>query len=164
MGEALKEAQKAFNRGEVPVGCVAVLNDKIIVRSHNMRETASDPTAHAEVIALRKASGKMRSWRLNHVLFYVTVEPCIMCMGALIQARVSKLVFGSYDPKGGAAGSLYSLHNDSRLNHRIEVISGIKERESGELLHSFFRALRGQKKIDMQFSSEPCGVRLYYKV
>jgi len=160
MGEALKEAKKAFSKDEVPVGAVAVLNDEIIAGAHNLRESASDPTGHAEMIALRKASEIIGSWRLDDVTFYTNLEPCIMCMGALIQARVPKLVFGAFDSKGGAAGSLYSLHLDNRLNHRIEVISGVRELESRELLQSFFRALRGHKKIAMQFSSITCGTEL----
>jgi tRNA(adenine34) deaminase len=149
MGEALREAKKAFSKNEVPVGAVAVLNDEIIVRTHNLRETVSDPTGHAEMMALRKASESVGSWRLDKVSFYTNLEPCIMCMGALIQARVPKLVFGASDPKGGAAGSLYNLHSDCRLNHRVEVISGVREMESKELLQSFFRSLRNHKKIAM---------------
>lgn len=147
MGEALREAKEAFNKGEVPVGAVAVLNDEIIAGAHNIKESASDPTGHAEIIALRRASEVVGSWRLEKVTFYTNLEPCIMCMGALIQARVPRLVFGALDPKGGAAGSLYSLHLDNRLNHRIEVISGVRKGESRELLQSFFGALRGHEKI-----------------
>ena len=146
MGEALREAKKAFNKGEVPVGAVAVLDDEIIAGVHNIRESASDPTGHAEIIAIRKASEAVGSWRLDKVTFYTNLEPCIMCMGALIQARVSSLVFGAFDPKGGAAGSLYNLHQDNRLNHQIEVISGVREGESRELLQSFFKGFKKKQE------------------
>ena len=142
MGETLKEARLASEKGEIPVGAVVVLQDEVIASAHNLRESTADPTAHAEIIALRKASRKLGGWRLVGATLYVNLEPCIMCMGALIQARISRLVFGALDPKGGAAGSLYRLDMDERLNHRIEVISGVREGESRELLWSFFRKLR----------------------
>jgi len=145
MGEALKEARMAFSKEEVPVGAVLVLNNEIVARGYNLREFSSDPTSHAEIVALRKAANKLNSWRLKDTTLYVNIEPCIMCMGTLLQARVARLVFGSHDPKGGAAGSLYSLHSDNRLNHCIEVISGIREKDSRELLQSFFQTRR--KKV-----------------
>jgi tRNA(adenine34) deaminase len=156
MGEALREAKKAFYKGEVPVGTVVVFRNEIIARAYNLRESSSDPTGHAEVIALRKASEAIDSWRLDDVTFYTNLEPCIMCMGALMQARVPRLVFGAFDPKGGAAGSLYSLHLDHRLNHRIEVLSEVRERESRELLQSFFKGLRSRKKVEQQLSIAAC--------
>lgn len=156
MGEALREAKKAFYKGEVPVGTVAVLRNEIIARAYNLRESSSDPTGHAEIIALRKASEVVGSWRLDKVTFYTNLEPCIMCMGALLQARVPTLVFGAFDPKGGAAGSLYSLHSDNRLNHCVEVISGVREMESRELLQSFFKGLRSSKKVEQQPSIAAC--------
>src|SRR3989337_4128117 len=107
MKQALHEAKKAARKGEVPIGAVIVLDNKIIARSHNLKETTADPTAHAEIIAIKKASRKLKEWRLLNSTIYVTLEPCLMCMGALIQARVERLVFGCYDPKAGAAGSLY---------------------------------------------------------
>ncbi len=156
MGEVLEEAKKAFSEREVPVGAVAVLNNEIIARAYNLRESSSDPAGHAEIIALRKASEVVGSWRLDRVTFYTNLEPCIMCMGALIQARVPRLVFGAFDPKGGAAGSLYSLHLDHRLNHRIEVTSGVREMESRELLKSFFKHLRSIKKEEQRPSIAVC--------
>ena len=135
----------AFSKEEVPVGAVLVLNNEIVARGYNLREFSSDPTSHAEIVALRKAANKLNSWRLKDTTLYVNIEPCIMCMGTLLQARVARLVFGSHDPKGGAAGSLYSLHSDNRLNHCIEVISGIREKDSRELLQSFFQTRR--KKV-----------------
>ncbi|MFQ5901507.1 MAG: tRNA adenosine(34) deaminase TadA [Thermodesulfobacteriota bacterium] len=143
MGYALKEAQKAFEKDEVPVGAVVVLNDKIIARGHNTRESTFDPTGHAEIVALRRACQRLGSWRLTDTTVYVNIEPCIMCMGALLQARVLRLIFGAFDPKGGAAGSLFDLSCNSRLNHCIEVISGVQEEKSKELLQSFFKKLRG---------------------
>ncbi len=153
---ALKEAGNALAKAEVPVGAVAVLWNEIIARAYNIRESASDPTGHAEIIALRKASEVVGSWRLKDVTFYTTVEPCIMCMGALMQARVPRLVFGAFDSKGGAAGSLYSLHLDNRLNHRVEVISGVNAEKSRKLLQSFFKGLRSIKKGEQQPSIAAC--------
>ncbi|MBI5328918.1 MAG: tRNA adenosine(34) deaminase TadA [Deltaproteobacteria bacterium] len=142
MIEALKEAQKAVKKGEVPIGAVIVCDDKIIARGHNLKESAADPTSHAEIIAIRKASKKLGKWRLLNATIYVTLEPCLMCMGALIQARVSRLVFGSYDPKAGACGSVYDVSNDKRLNHRIAVTTGVMAGECEKILKDFFRDLR----------------------
>lgn len=143
MGEALKEARKSAQKGEVPIGAVIVWKDIIIARGHNLKETTGDPTAHAEVVAIRKASKKMGGWRLMDSTIYVTVEPCLMCMGALLQARIPHLVFGCYDPKAGACGSLYDLSNDRRLNHRMKVTTGVMAEDGRKLLRFFFRALRG---------------------
>ncbi len=149
MAIALKEARKACSRGEVPVGAVVAIGPastrKIIAKGYNQKESKNDPTAHAEMVALRKAAKKLRSWRLTDSTIYVTLEPCLMCMGALIQARVGRLVYASADPKAGACGSLYDVSNDKRLNHSIEVRSGVLAEETSELLSEFFRELRSKK-------------------
>jgi tRNA(adenine34) deaminase len=146
MAEALKEARKAEKKGEVPVGAVVVHKGAAVARGHNTKETAGDPTAHAELVALKKASRRVGAWRLKGATLYVTLEPCIMCMGAMVQARISRLVFACYDPKGGACGSLYDISKDKRLNHRIKVTSGVSEAEAGELLKGFFSKLRKKKR------------------
>ncbi|MEM9188129.1 MAG: tRNA adenosine(34) deaminase TadA [Myxococcota bacterium] len=144
---ALAEAQLAGARGEVPVGSVMVRDGKVIARGHNLREVAQDPTAHAELIALRAAAHRIRSFRLEGVTCYVTLEPCPMCAGALVNARVARVVYGASDPKAGALDSLYQLGADPRLNHRFEVISGVLAEECGALLSDFFRNLRsGQSR------------------
>jgi tRNA(adenine34) deaminase len=142
IAEAIKEAESAFRKNEVPVGAVVVQNGKIVGRGHNLKESSGDPTSHAEVIAIREAAERLKGWRLEGSAIYVTMEPCIMCMGAILQARVFTLIFGCYDPKAGACGSLYDLSNDSRLNHRVDVISGIGAEEAGRLLKRFFVNLR----------------------
>ncbi len=139
---ALREAEIALNKGEIPVGAVIVINGSIISKSHNKKESSLDPTAHAETLAIREAALKIGNWRLNEATLYVTKEPCIMCAGAILNSRLSKLVFGCPDNKGGAAISLYQLLSDNRLNHRVEVISGVLESESRELLKRFFGDLR----------------------
>jgi len=146
MGVALKEAKKAAERGEVPIGAVLIRGEKILGRGHNLREGKHDPTAHAEMIAIRKAAGKTGGWRLSGSTLYVTLEPCIMCMGAILLARIERVVFGCRDPKGGAAGSLYDLSNDSRLNHRFALTAGIREEECAGILSGFFVELRKRKK------------------
>jgi tRNA(adenine34) deaminase len=143
MREALLEAEKAFREGEVPVG--AVLSDedgKILARAHNMPISLCDPTAHAEILVLRTAASHLGNYRLTKSTLVVTIEPCLMCMGAALNARIGRLVFGAPDPKSGAAGSLYRLGDDSRLNHRIEVLSGVMESECTGLMQAFFRARR----------------------
>ncbi len=146
MQQALREAEKAALRREAPVGAVAVLGEKVIARSHNLRETKQDPLGHAEIYLLSKAAKKLGRWRLSDVTLYVTLEPCLMCMGALIQARVGRLVFGAFDPKAGACGSLYDLSKDSRLNHRIEVTPGVLEKECSRILSDFFKILRTRRR------------------
>lgn len=143
MREALLEAKKAAARGEVPIGSVAVYEGAIIGRGHNLRETARDPSAHAELIALRAAAAYLSSWRLIGVSIYVTLEPCPMCAGALVNARVSKLVYGPDDPKAGAVRTLYRLCEDARLNHRLEVVPHVLEDECAGALREFFAAIRG---------------------
>ena len=143
MKEALKEAEKGLTRGEVPVGAVLAGPDgQIVAKAHNQPIALNDPTAHAEILVLRKAGLVLRNYRLNNTILVVTVEPCVMCMAAAINARIARLVFGADDPKGGAAGSLYNLASDNRLNHRIEITSGIMEKECRTLMQEFFRIRR----------------------
>ena len=142
MAEALIEAHKAAAMGEVPVGAVLTRGGKIIARGHNRKETSADPTLHGEIVAITAAARALKAWRLAGTTLYVTLEPCLMCMGALIQARVPELVFGARDPKAGACGSLYDLSNDTRLNHSIDVVGGVFELESRGLLQEFFKKLR----------------------
>lgn len=140
---AIEQAEIAGHMGEVPIG--AVITDsshKVISTGHNLREQTNDPTSHAEIIAIRKASEKLRSWRLEGATIYVTVEPCVMCIGAVILARIKRLVFGTKDPKAGAVISVYKLGTDSRLNHIVEITEGICEDECSKLLKDFFRNLR----------------------
>ncbi len=146
MGIALREAKKAADRGEVPIGAVLVRDDALLGRGFNFREARHDPTAHAEIIAIRTAARKEASWRLTDATLYVTLEPCLMCMGAMLLARIDRVVFGCHDPKGGAAGSLYDLSDDSRLNHRLVVTTGVREAECSAILSDFFAGLRMQKK------------------
>ena len=148
MRRAIREADKAQGKDEVPIGCVIVRDGTVIARGHNLRETSQDPAGHAELIAIRKAARKLGSWRLLETTLYVTLEPCIMCMGAIILARIPTVVFGCYDPKGGAAGSLFDLSNDPRLNHRVDLIPQILEQDCSELLRSFFAELRRRKRED----------------
>ncbi|CAN5187596.1 tRNA adenosine(34) deaminase TadA [soil metagenome] len=125
MGAALAEAREAAARGEVPVGAIAVLDRAVIGRAGNLTETLQDPTVHAEILALREAAGALGSWRLTGVSLYVTLEPCAMCAGASVLARIARLVYGAEDPKAGMCGSLANLASDPRLNHRIEVVRGV---------------------------------------
>ena len=146
MKEALKEAEKGFTEGEVPVGAVLINGEgNIVARAHNMPISLNDPTAHAETLVLRSAAARNRNYRMNGATLVVTIEPCPMCMGAALQARVSRLIFGAFDPKWGAAGSLYNLAGDHRLNHQIEVVSGIMEKECIALVQDFFHSRRGKK-------------------
>src|SRR5262252_3313096 len=137
MRRALEAAAAAASRGEVPVGAVVVLGDDVVSVAHNERETASDPTAHAEVLALRRAAAALGSWRLNDADLYVTMEPCPMCAGALVNARIRRLYFGCDDPKAGAVRTLYTLAEDPRLNHRVEVFPGVLAAEGAALLRGF---------------------------
>jgi tRNA(adenine34) deaminase len=145
MREALVEAAKAQTRGEVPVGAVAVLDGAVIGRGHNLRETSRDPSAHAELTAMRAAAAYLGSWRLVNVDIYVTLEPCPMCAGALVNARVQRLFYGADDPKAGAVRSLYQLVEDARLNHRVEVVSGILADDCGAVLRAFFANIRRKR-------------------
>ncbi len=142
MRRALQAAQRAAGQGEVPVGAVVVVGGEIVAIAHNERETESDPTAHAEIVALRRAAARMGSWRLTDAELYATMEPCPMCAGAIVNARLRRLVYGCDDPKAGAVRTLYQLLDDPRLNHRVEVVAGVLAAESAALLKSFFSRLR----------------------
>lgn len=146
MKEALKEAKKAYDKLEVPVGCVIVKDNKIIARAHNLKETKSDTTKHAEIIAIQKASKKLESWRLLDCEMYVTLEPCSMCAGAMINSRIKKLYIGALDEKTGACGSVLNLLEDYQFNHKIEVEKGILKKECESILKQFFKMLREIKK------------------
>jgi len=140
---ALQEARRAMQIDEVPVGAVLVAaSGEIIAAAHNRTIAEQDPTAHAEILALREAAGKLQNYRLLNTTLYVTVEPCVMCAGALLHARVARLVFGATDPKWGASGSLYNVAADPRLNHQIEVVAGICIEDCRELMQAFFRSRR----------------------
>ena len=142
MDLALAEAAKAEAAGEVPVGAVIIFEDKVIARAFNQPISANDPTAHAEIIALREAGRAMGNYRLSGVTMYCTVEPCMMCAGAMVHARIARLVFGTPDPKAGSAGSIYNVLTDPRLNHRVEVVTGVREDECAALLREFFARRR----------------------
>lgn len=141
---ALDEARSAAQHGDVPVGAVVVRGGEAIGRGHNRREIDGDPTAHAELVAIRDAARHIGHWRLEQCTLYVTLEPCAMCAGALVNARVARLVFGATDPKAGAATSLYDIPRDPRLNHRLEVTSGVRAEEAAKLLGTFFAILRAR--------------------
>jgi len=143
MEMALEEAALASAHGDVPVGAVALSAGRVVARGHNERELTGDPTAHAEIVVLRAAAAAARSWRLNAVTLVVTLEPCPMCAGALVAARVGRLVFGATDPRAGATGSLYNLCVDPRLNHELPVTHGVRAAEAAALLSAFFTAKRG---------------------
>ena len=142
MRRALVEARTALDIEEVPVGAVIVHEGRIVAAAHNQRETLLDPTAHAEMIAVTQAAAALETWRLLDCTLYVTLEPCPMCAGAIVQARIPRLVYGATDPKAGACGSLYQIARDHRLNHQAEVIGGVLATECAELLEKFFRAQR----------------------
>jgi tRNA(adenine34) deaminase len=142
MKAALKAAKKAWENGEVPVGAVLVKDDEIISTGQNSPITSNDPTAHAEIIALREGGEKLKNYRLIDTILYVTIEPCTMCMGAIIHARIKKLVFGTFDPRAGAAGSLFDLTIENKFNHKVEIKSGILESECRELIQDFFKQKR----------------------
>ena len=142
MKMALAEAQAAFLKEEVPVGAVVVRDGKILAKAHNSPISLNDPSAHAEMLALRQAAAAIGNYRLVGAELYVTLEPCIMCAGAILQARLARVIFGARDPKCGAVGSLYSILTDERLNHRVEVTEGILQEECGEIMSRFFRQKR----------------------
>lgn len=142
MDEALVEARRAEAHGDVPVGAVVVRDGRVIARAHNEREQRQDPTAHAELSALRAAAREIGSWRLERCVLYVTLEPCAMCAGAIVLARVPIVVYGTTDPKAGAVGSLMDLARDERLNHRAQVVTGIRADECGDVLRRFFHRRR----------------------
>jgi tRNA(adenine34) deaminase len=149
MQQALREAQTAFDEDEVPIGAVVVHEDsstgthRVIGVAHNQREQLRDPTAHAEMIAITQAAESLGNWRLDGCTLYVTLEPCPMCAGAIVLARIPRVVYGATDPKAGAVTTLYQLLNDTRLNHRAEVVAGVLAQQCGEILSRFFQAKRG---------------------
>ncbi|MEW9702362.1 tRNA adenosine(34) deaminase TadA [Paenibacillus sp. SI8] len=145
MKEAIIEALKAEAIREVPIGAVVVHNDTIIGRGYNLRETTLDPTAHAEMIAIKQASEHLQAWRLLDCKLYVTLEPCPMCAGAIVQSRIPQVIYGTTDPKAGCAGTLMNLLQEERFNHRVDVISGVMQEECASLLTTFFRKLRGKE-------------------
>jgi tRNA(adenine34) deaminase len=148
MDVALAEARAAAAEGEVPVGAVVLVDGQVVATRHNERERAGDPTAHAELLALRDAAAALGGWRLAGATVVVTLEPCPMCAGALLAARVRRLVFGASDPKAGACGSLYNLCVDPRLNHEVAVTAGVRAAECGAVLTSFFAQRRGETPVD----------------
>jgi tRNA(adenine34) deaminase len=148
---ALEEASRATTVGEVPIAAVLVQNSDVLASAHNLRESLQDPTAHAEMIVIRMAAEQLRSWRLTDTTLYVTLEPCPMCAGAIVQSRITRLVFGAWDPKAGACGSLFDIPADRRLNHRVDIVGGVLEQESRSLLQNFFRP----KRITLPANNEP---------
>jgi len=146
MQKALRLAQKAASRGEVPVGAVIVRGDEQVSSASNRREEWHTPLGHAELIALQRASQSLKAWRLLDCTLYVTLEPCVMCAGALVQARVDRVIYGATDPKGGGMKSLYQIGTDPRLNHRLELIGGVLEQECSQILKDFFKIRRQQQE------------------
>jgi len=142
MQEALKEAEIAYSHQEVPVGAVIVYKNKIIARAHNQKEELQDPTAHAEILAIQLAAKRSGSWHLEDIDLYVTLEPCPMCAYAMLQARINRLIFGTSDPKAGAAGSILNIVQDKRFNHQMEVVSGVLKKECSLILQKFFQERR----------------------
>ena len=147
MNEALKEAKKAYKKLEIPVGAVIVKDGEIIARAHNVKEEKNDATKHAEILAIQKASKKLETWRLNDCEMYVTLEPCSMCAGAMIQARLKKVYIGTMDEKTGACGSVLNLPKDYKFNHIVEIEYGILQPECEKILKDFFKELRNQKSL-----------------
>ena len=145
MSYALREAERAMEIGEVPIGCVIVCDGQIVGKAHNQRETLQDPTAHAEVLAITQAAAHLGSWRLEDTKLFVTLEPCPMCAGAIILARIPEVYFGAYDPKAGACGTLMNLLDDDRFNHKPALYPGVLADECGAMLSDFFRAIRTKK-------------------
>ncbi len=145
MALALEQARLAATEGEVPIGAVLVCDGAVVAHGRNARESAADPTAHAEMIAIREGADRLGRWRLSGCTLYVTLEPCPMCAGALVNARIDRLVFGAADPKAGATGTLYDLSADARLNHAFEVRGGVLEEECGQILKEFFQRLRSRR-------------------
>lgn len=146
MQAALVEAGYAQEKGEVPIGAVLVSGGQIIGRGHNLRETSNDPTTHAEMVAIRQAAAELGSWRILDSTIYVTLEPCVMCMGAIILARIPRVVYACRDPRAGAVGSIYDFSSDRRFNHAVEVTEGLLAEECSSLLTRFFKELRAGKK------------------
>ena len=147
MSQALKEAKKAYQKEEVPVGAIIVKNGEIIARAHNLKELKKDTTKHAEILAIQKASKKLEAWRLEECELYVTLEPCTMCAGAIINSRIRKVIIGTLDPKTGACGSVLNLFEDYTFNHKPELEIGILQKECEQILKDFFKHLRDSKKV-----------------
>lgn len=145
MHYALKEAQKAYKKGEVPIGAIIVKDNRIIAKAHNLREKKGSAIAHAEILAIEKACKKLNGWRLIDCDLYVTLEPCPMCAGAIIQSRIQRLIIGTTDPKAGVAGSVVDLFNVEKFNHKVEVISGVLQEECSIILKDFFKELRQKR-------------------
>jgi tRNA(adenine34) deaminase len=143
---AIEQAREAERKGEVPVGAVVVRADEVVATGHNLTHTGNDPSAHAEMVAIRRAAEATGHWRLLDCTLYVTLEPCTMCAGAIVLSRIPRLVFGAWDPKAGMCGSLENLVQEPRLNHRVELIGGVLAEECGDLLREFFRARRANGK------------------
>ncbi|MGN1333172.1 MAG: tRNA adenosine(34) deaminase TadA [Lachnospiraceae bacterium] len=150
MREALKQARKAYALGEVPIGCVIVYEDKIIARGYNRRNTDKNTLSHAEITAINRASKKLGDWRLEGCTLYVTLEPCQMCAGAIIQSRISKVVMGAMNPKAGCGGSILNILQMAEFNHQAEVERGILEKECSEILQDFFKALRIRNRLEKE--------------
>lgn len=150
MKEAIKEAKKAAKIGEVPIGCVIVYENKIIARGYNKRNTKKTTLAHAELLAIQKASKVLGDWRLENCSMYVTLEPCQMCSGAIVQARIKEVVVGAMNPKAGCAGSIINLLQMEQFNHQVELITGVMEEECAAVLQQFFKALRVKNKLEKE--------------
>jgi tRNA(adenine34) deaminase len=145
MAAALAEARRAGALGEVPIGAVAVADGQVVGSGHNRPIGLDDPTAHAEILAIRSAASHLKTYRLATVSIYVTLEPCVMCVGAMVNARVARVIYGARDEKAGALGSIYDIGRDGRLNHRFEVVAGVMESECADILREFFRARRAEQ-------------------
>ena len=154
MKEAIKQAKKAYALDEVPIGCVIVQDDKIIARGYNRRNTDKNTLAHAEITAIKKASKKTGDWRLEDCTLYVTLEPCQMCAGAIVQARIPKVVIGAMNPKAGCAGSVLNILQIDKFNHQVEIERGILEEECSQMLSDFFKELRRRKKGDKEHGKD----------
>ena len=154
MKEAIKQAKKAAVIGDVPIGCVIVEDDKIIARAYNQRNKKKTTLAHAELLAIQKASKKVNDWRLEDCTMYITLEPCQMCAGAIVQARIPKVVIGAMNPKAGCAGSVLNILQIDKFNHQVEIERGILEEECGQMLSDFFKELRRRKKGDKEHGKD----------
>lgn len=148
MSVAIKEAEKALIKDEVPIGAVVVLDGKIIARAHNLMEKTQLATAHAEILAINKACKKLKSWRLDNAELFVTIEPCAMCAGAIVNARIKKVYFGAYEPKSGCAQSKYTVLSDSGLNHSTEFVGGVQQQICANMIKNYFKAKRNRKSLD----------------
>lgn len=158
MRTALKQAEKAYNLGETPIGCVIVHEDKIIARGYNRRNTDKNPLAHAEVAAIKKASKKLGDWRLEECTLYVTLEPCQMCAGAIVQSRIPRVVVGCMNPKAGCTGSILNLLDIQAFNHQADLTTGVLEEECSQLMKQFFRELREARKMKKKRSYRLCNI------